>query len=55
MKAKKVIVRKRGYPSVDMTQHKTGAALIEHIRAFDRARSLRSGSCYIISGKEVVV
>ena len=53
--AKKVVIRRRGYPLVDMSKHKTGDALIAHIRAFDRAHSLRSGSCYIIGGKEVRV
>lgn len=54
-KPKKVVIRKRGYPLIDMSKHKTGDALIAHIKAFDKTRNLRPGSRYIIGGQEVVV
>lgn len=53
--SKKITIRKRGYPPVDMSKHKTGDALIAHIKAFDEARNLRSGSRYIIGGQEVMI
>lgn len=54
-KPKKVVIRKRGYPLIDMSKHKTGDELIAHIKAFDKARSLRPGSHYIIGGQEVTI
>lgn len=53
---KKAAIRKRPphFPTCNLP-HKTGDALIAHIKAFDKARNLRPGSRYIIGGQEVVV
>jgi len=52
-KFKRVAFRPRRYPKVDMSKHKTGAALIAHIRDFDREHHFVPGNLYIIGGEEV--
>lgn len=56
-KPKPITIRKRTpvFPKVDMRNHLTGAKLIQHIKAFDKAHALRGGNTYHIGGQEVVV
>lgn len=52
-KPRKVSICRKRFPKVDMSKHKTGDALIAHIRQFNKDRNLAPGGLYIIGGKEV--